>query len=63
MRGPPHLLPRGRQWTLPLLVVALLAGHGVILYYGLSHLMLSAGVVSALVILVAIWHTRRANKL
>lgn len=48
---------------LPLLVVALLAGHGVILYYGLSHLMLSAGVVSALVILVAIRHVRRANKL
>jgi hypothetical protein len=37
-------------------VIALIAGHGIILYYFSSHMALSATVVSAVIILVVIKH-------
>ena len=51
----PHLLARRRGWIL-LLLVAVLAGHGVILYYALSHVTLSAAVLSGAIILLVIKH-------
>lgn len=56
MNKTPHLLPRRRAWMLPVLIVVLLAGHGVILYYVSSHVMLSAAVLSGAIILLAIKH-------
>ncbi|MGI8519142.1 MAG: hypothetical protein ACR2MC_00795 [Actinomycetota bacterium] len=41
---------------LPLLVIVLLAGHGVILYYVSSHVVLSATVLSGVIILLVINH-------
>jgi hypothetical protein len=49
------LLARRRGWIL-LLLVAVLAGHGVILYYALSHVTLSAAVLSGAIILLLIKH-------
>jgi hypothetical protein len=49
---------RLRIWMLPVGVVVLIAGHG-ILYYALSHTALSAAVVSGVIILAASispWH-------
>jgi membrane protein YdbS with pleckstrin-like domain len=56
MNKPRHLLAPRRVWMLPVLVVMLLAGHGVILYYVSSHVMLSAAVLSGAIILLAIKH-------
>lgn len=56
MNRPPHLLARRRVWLLPLLATVLLAGHGVILYYVSSHVMLSAAVLSGAVILLVVKH-------
>ncbi len=56
MNWPPHLLARKRFWILPLLLVVLIAGHGVILYYVSSHVMLSAAVLSGAIILLVIKH-------
>ncbi|MGH7628759.1 MAG: hypothetical protein ACREOF_05115 [Gemmatimonadales bacterium] len=56
MNRPPHLLARGRVWMLPVLVIVLLAGHGVILYYMSSHVILSAAVLSGAIILLMIKH-------
>ncbi len=56
MNRPPHLLARGRVWMLLVLGIGLLAGHGVILYYVSSHVMLSAAVVSGAIILLMIKH-------
>jgi hypothetical protein len=53
MKGHTRLL--SRPWMLPVAVVALIAGH-VILYYSLRHTILSAAVVSGVIILVAIKH-------
>jgi uncharacterized membrane protein YecN with MAPEG domain len=44
-----------RPWMLPVAVVALIAGR-VIVYYTLRHIILSAAVVSGVIILVAIKH-------
>ncbi len=52
----PHLLARRRVWMLPVLAIGLLAGHGVILYYASSHLVLSAAVLSGAIILLVIKH-------
>ncbi len=41
---------------LAVLVTALLAGHGAILYYVSSHVMLSAAVLSGAIILLVIKH-------
>lgn len=54
--GPPHPRARGRVWMLPVLLVGLLAGHGVILYYVSSHVALSVAVLAGAVILVVIKH-------
>ena len=51
----PHLPARRRVWIL-LLVVVVLAGHGVLLYYGWSHVTLSAAVLSGIIILLLIKH-------
>ena len=41
---------------LALLAVLLIAGHGVILYYASSHLALSAGLISGVIVLIVIKH-------
>ena len=51
----PHRLAFRRNWILPILLV-LLAGHGVILYYLSSHVMLSTAVLSGAMILLVIKH-------
>jgi hypothetical protein len=56
MSRPPHLLARRRFWILPVLLVVLLASHGVILYYGFSHVIPSAAVLSGAIILLVIKH-------
>jgi drug/metabolite transporter (DMT)-like permease len=56
MNGPPHLLPRRRPWILAVLLVLLLAGHGVILYYASSRVNLSAAVLSGAIILLVLKH-------
>jgi membrane protein YdbS with pleckstrin-like domain len=56
MHKPPHLLARRRVWVLPVLMIVLLVGHGVILYYASSHVMLSAAVLSGAIILLVIKH-------
>jgi hypothetical protein len=54
MKGHPR--SRRRVWLLTALGVMLLAGHGVILYYASSHLALSAGLVSGVILLIVIKH-------
>ncbi len=54
MRGRSGL--RARGWMLPVGVVILIAGHGIVLYYFSSHVALSAAVVSGVIILVVIKH-------
>ena len=54
MRG--HSRLRARGWMLPVGVVILIAGHGIVLYYFSSHVALSAAVVSGVIILVVIKH-------
>jgi membrane protein YdbS with pleckstrin-like domain len=56
MNKRPHLLARRHVWMLPVVVIVLLAGHGVILYYLSSHVMLSAAVLSGAIILLVIKH-------
>ena len=56
MHKPPHPLARRRVWVLPALVIALLAGHGVLLYYVSSHVMLSAAVLSGAIVLLVLKH-------
>jgi len=56
MNRPPHLLARSRLWILPLLLVVLLACHGVILYYVSSHMLLSAAAISGAIILLVMKH-------
>jgi hypothetical protein len=47
---------RSRLRMLPVLLVGLLAGHGVILYYVSSHVALSAAALSGVVILLVMKH-------
>jgi hypothetical protein len=47
---------RSRLRILPVLLVGLLAGHGVILYYMSSHVALSAAALSGAVILLVMKH-------
>ena len=54
MKG--HALSRRRMWVLALLAVLLIAGHGIILYYASSHLALSVGLVSGVIVLIVIKH-------
>lgn len=56
MNRPPHLPAPRRFWMLPVLLVVLLAGHAVILYYVSSHVTLSAAVLSGAIILLVIKH-------
>ena len=51
-----HSLFRRRIWMLAVLAVMLIAGHGIVLYYASSHLALSAGLVSGLILLIVIKH-------
>jgi ABC-type Fe3+-siderophore transport system permease subunit len=50
---------RGRLRLLPVLLVGLLAGHGVILYYASSHAALPAAALAGAVILLVMKHVRR----
>jgi hypothetical protein len=52
----PALVLRRRPWLYLALLVVLLAGHGVILHYVASHLMLSAVVLLGLIVLLVIRH-------
>lgn len=56
MHRPPHPIVRSRLRVLPVLLVGLLAGHGVILYYVSSHVALSAAALSGAVILLVMKH-------
>lgn len=56
MHRPPHLIVRSRLLMLPVLLVGLLAGHGVILYYVSSHVVLSAAALSGAAILLVMKH-------
>jgi hypothetical protein len=56
MNRPPHLLARRRVWLLPVLAVVLLAGHGAILYYVSSYVVLSVAVLSSAILLLVITH-------
>jgi hypothetical protein len=56
MSRQPLLLPRRRFWILSVLLVVLLASHGVILYYGFSHVIPSAAVLSGAILLLVIKH-------
>jgi hypothetical protein len=56
MHRPPHPTVRSRLRMLPVLLVGLLAGHGVILYYVSSHVALSAAALSGVVILLVMKH-------
>jgi hypothetical protein len=60
MHRPPHPILRSRLRMLPVLLpallVGLLAGHGVILYYVSSHVPLSAAVLSGAAILLVMKH-------
>jgi len=49
------LLP-GRIWMLVAIAAVLVAGHGIILYYFSSHLVMSAAVVSGLIVVAVIKH-------
>lgn len=51
-----HRRAFNRLWILPLLVAALVASHGVILYYLSSHLLLSTAVASGVIFLLLITH-------
>jgi len=53
---PGHSLKHGRLWILAVLALVLLAWHGFILYYASSHMALSAGVVTGIVVLIIIKH-------
>jgi hypothetical protein len=55
MSRQPHPLAH-RRWILPVLLVVLLAVHGVMLYYGFSHVIPSAAVLSGAIILLVIKH-------
>jgi hypothetical protein len=56
MHTPPHPIVRSRLRMLSALLVGLLAGHGVILYYVSSHVALSAAALSGAVILLVMKH-------
>jgi hypothetical protein len=56
MHGPPHPIVPNRLRVLPVLLVGLLAGHGVILYYVSSHVALSAAALAGAVILLVMKH-------
>ena len=49
-------LSRARVWMLPVGVVVLIVGHGIIPYYVSSHLALSGAVIAGLIVLVVIKH-------
>jgi hypothetical protein len=55
MNRQPHLLTR-RRGMLPLLVIGLLASHGIILYYVSSQVVLSAAVLLGAIIVLVIKH-------
>jgi hypothetical protein len=54
MKG--HSLSRGRISVVSMLALILIAGHSLILYYASSHLALSAGLVSTVILLIVIKH-------
>ncbi len=57
MNHSPDTRPRRRLvgW---LLLLGVLAGHGVMLYFASSHLALSAAAVTVAAVLILLWHLR-----
>jgi hypothetical protein len=53
MKG--HARPLGR-WFMAVGAIVLIAGHGAILYYISSHIVLSAGVVFGVIVLITAKH-------
>lgn len=51
-----HNLSRGHLWALVILALGLIAGHGLMLYYASSHMALSAGIVTGIVLIAVIKH-------
>jgi len=51
-----HGRPRMRPWMLMVAAIGLVAGHSVVLSYGLSHAALSTAVVSGVIVLIVIKH-------
>jgi hypothetical protein len=56
MSRTPHVFPRMRVRMLAVVVLALLAGHGLVLYYLSSNLVLPAAVLSGAIIVLGIKH-------
>ena len=56
MNRPPPRLGRRRVWVLPVLVIVLLAGHGIILSYVSSHMVLPAAVLLGVIMVLVIKH-------
>jgi len=54
MRGRSRL--RARSWRVPLGVIILIAGHGIIVYYLSSHVALTAAAASGVIVLLVIKH-------
>src|SRR5262249_56659532 len=48
--------PRVRYWLLAIAAIAVIAGHGIILYYVARHASISASVVTGVVVLIVIKH-------
>ena len=51
-----HSLLRGRILVVWVLALVLIAGHGLMLYFASSHLALSAGLASVVILLIVIKH-------
>jgi hypothetical protein len=51
-----HSLSRTRLWILTVGIIALLAGHGIVLYYVSSHIALSASLILGTIVLLMIKH-------
>jgi hypothetical protein len=56
MNRPPHLPARRPIRMLPVLLIVLLAGHAILLYYVSGHVVLSAAILSGVLLLVVIKH-------
>lgn len=53
-KGPDHLV--GRSWILTAAIIGLVAVHGIVLQYVISHLRLSAAAVAGVMVVVTIKH-------
>ena len=51
-----HKPLHARPWLLAAVIIALVAGHAIVLYYFSSHVALSAAAVSGVVVLLVVKH-------